>query len=169
MNIGNSNASIEGNVFLGNSPYTYSAPSYSAPVNYGFNSGSYSGFYTGNNNGYSYNNWNGYGNSANYLLSSFGGGYGSGSIGSYGYYNNYYPNSVFAYTPTSYDAYDSWYGGGSGSNYGYENDLYFSEGSLNGKYTSTIEDYSGNFGSTYCANCTFDELGAGLESDDYFY
>jgi hypothetical protein len=84
------------NVFLGPS---YSN-SYVAPTTYYTGptvSNTYRGFYTGNNQGSLWNSWNGYGSASNYLLSSFGGG-----IGSYGYYNNYYPSSVFTYTPTSY-------------------------------------------------------------------
>jgi hypothetical protein len=61
-------------------------------------------YYSGSNTYYP-NTWNGYGNASNYLLSSFGGGYG----GDYGsnlrnlnyYYGGYsYPNSVINYTPT---------------------------------------------------------------------
>jgi hypothetical protein len=79
---------------------TYSVPTYYS----GGTANTYRGFYTGNNNTYSYNNWNGYGNAANYLLGSFGGG-----ISSYGYYNNYYPNSVYTYYPSSYSGYYSGY------------------------------------------------------------
>ena len=99
------------NIYLGPS---YSN-SYTAPVTY-YTGPSLDAIHTARSSG---NSWNGYGNSANYLLGSFGGG-----IGSYGYYNNYYPNSVFTYTPTSYSAYNSWYGNynsPSYSDYSYSN------------------------------------------------
>jgi hypothetical protein len=64
----------------------------------------YNGFYTGNNNSYSVNNWNGYGSASNYLLGSFGGG-----IGSYGYYSNYFPASIYTYYPSYYSDYYSSY------------------------------------------------------------
>jgi hypothetical protein len=89
----NTNASAEGNIYLGTSP-SYVQKTGVTYVN------NTNGFYTGNNNGTSINTWNGYGNATNYLLGSFGGG-----IGYNGYYNNYYPNSVYWYTPSVWTKY----------------------------------------------------------------
>lgn len=104
--LNNSNAGIERNIYLGpttanvynnvNTPFVNG--------NLGNNTFNYRGFYTGNNNRFSPNTWNGFGSASNYLLGSFGGG-----IGSNGYFNNYYPNSVFSYLPTSFSARLSWY------------------------------------------------------------
>jgi hypothetical protein len=117
-----------GGYYVTNIPNSYTAPA-----------ANYNGFYTGNNNGNSYNNWNGYGNSSNYLLSSFGGGYTGYSNNYltspyYSYGSYYYPNSVAYYTPTIYN---------SGYSYssGYYDDTYYKTGNYYPSYDNRYSSY----------------------------
>lgn len=141
------------NIYLGPS---YSN-SYSAPATTYYTGPSLDAVHTARSTG---NSWNGYGNVANYLLGSFGGG-----IGSYGYYNNYYPNSVFTYTPTSYFSNDSWY---SPSSYFYSDSYTYSTGSLDGNSTVTTYDNYLDNSWTYCADCSYAQLDAGATLDSWF-
>lgn len=105
------------NIYLGSIPNTRPV-SYSQPAYYGgTTANNYRGYYANNPSAYTSNSWNGYGSAANYLLGSFGGGYGGNTYGSltspyYNYGSYSYPNSVSYYTPTVYDRFydeeDDW-------------------------------------------------------------
>lgn len=156
-----------GNIYLGNTRNSFGYDAPAPQVTY----------YRGpalSNTGYSANTWNGYGSASNYLLGSFGGG-----IGSYGYYNNYYPNSLYSYLPSSsgygYYDYDD-YGYDTYDTYGYADDGYsydwYSDSSVPLVYDGdTIYDsWTGN-SATYCEDCSFSDLvdmAGGWGNVDYF-